>query len=87
MIHFTEKGVKAFDGYTDDDVDDLRDIAFDYLRIRNKYDGKEFRNLADGQKENHFFGNKDIWDSFSSKHDEIRDKISKNQKLILTPMI
>lgn len=78
---YGEGSRKAFDGYTDDDVDELKDIAFDYLRIRNKYDGKEFRNLADGQKENHFFGNKDIWDSFSSKHNEIRDKISEEPKI------
>lgn len=78
---YGEGSKKAFDGYTDDDVDELRDIAFDFLRIRNKYDGKEFRNLADGQKENHFFGNKDIWDSFSSKHNEIRDKISEEPKI------
>ena len=33
-------------------------IAFDYLRIRNsgKFDGKEFRNLADGNSDAHFFG-------------------------------
>ena len=78
---YGEGSKKAFDGYTDDDVDDLKEIAFDYLRIRNKYDGKKFRNLADGQKENHFFGNKDIWDSFSNKHDEIIDKISQEPEI------
>lgn len=62
---------KGFDGYQDDDVDDLKVIAFDYLRIRNNYDGKEFRNLADGNKENHFFGDRDLWRSFSKKHFEI----------------
>lgn len=59
---------KAFDGYQNEDVDDLKVIAFDYLRIRNHYDGKEFRILADGNSENHFFGDKDIWRSFSKKH-------------------
>lgn len=78
---YGENSKKAFDGYTNADVDDLKEIAFDYLRIRNKYDGKEFRILADGQKENHFFGNKDIWNSFSNKHDEIRDKISEEPEI------
>jgi hypothetical protein len=62
---------RGFDGYRDEDVDDLKVIAFDYLRIRNKYDGKEFRNLAEGNKENHFFGDKSVWKSFSNTHFEI----------------
>ena len=65
-----EKNGKAFDGYTNGDVDDLKTISFDYIRIRPKYDGKEFRNLADGKKENHFFGDKEIWKSFSKYHFE-----------------
>ena len=72
---YGEESKKAFDGYNDTDVDDLKDIAFDYLRIINKYDGKEFRKIAGGNKENHFFGNKDVWDSFSKKHNEIRKEI------------
>jgi len=64
-------------GYKNDDVDDLKAIAFDYLRIRNEYDGKEFRNIAEGNKENHFFGDREIWKSFSSKHKEIIKKLPK----------
>jgi hypothetical protein len=76
LINFYGEGSrKAFDGYTDNDVDDLKDIAFDYLRIRNKYDGKEFRNLAEGQRDKHFFGDRDVWDSFSERHEEIKSKI------------
>lgn len=68
---YGESSKKAFDGYTDSDVDDLKIIAFDYLRFRNEYDGKEFRNLAEGNSEKHFFGDKEIWKSFSTKHSEI----------------
>ncbi|OAB81036.1 hypothetical protein [Cochleicola gelatinilyticus] len=57
---------KPFGGYTDFDVDDLKAIAFDYIRV--KYEGKEFRLLAHGMSENHFFGNKEIWNSFSEAH-------------------
>tara|TARA_B110000046_G_C13020111_1_gene410679 strand:+ start:132 stop:1595 length:1464 start_codon:yes stop_codon:yes gene_type:complete len=78
---YGEISKKAFDGYTDDDVDDLKEIAFDYLRIRNKYDGKEFRNLADGQKENHFFGDQALWASFSGKHEEIRKTIPEETEI------
>lgn len=60
---------KAFDGYKDDDVDDLKIIAFDY--IRDKYEGKEFRVIAHGQKQNHFFGDSEIWDTFRDAHFEL----------------
>jgi len=72
---YGETSKKAFDGYSDSDVDDLKSIAFDYLRFRNEYDGKEFRNLAEGNQDRHFFGDKDIWSSFSSKHNEIIQKL------------
>ena len=77
---------KGFDGYDDTDVDDLKTIAFDYIRLRGtsgqgNYDGKEFRNLAEGNKDKHFFGNKDIWENFSSKHYEISDKIPEEREV------
>ena len=78
---YGESSKKAFDGYTDSDVDDLKIIAFDYLRFRNEYDGKEFRNLAEGNSDKHFFGDKEIWNSFSSKHNEIIRKLPKEPEI------
>lgn len=78
---YGESSKKAFDGYTDSDVDDLKTIAFDYLRFRNEYDGKEFRNLAEGVNDKHFFGDKEIWTSFSSKHNEILKKLPKEPEI------
>ena len=72
---YGENSKKAFDGYKDEDVDDLKVIAFDYLRVRSQYDGKEFRNLAEGNKEKHFFGDKEIWNSFSDKHFKIIENL------------
>lgn len=63
---YGEGSYRAFDGYTDSDVDDLKSVAFDYIRA--DYEGKEFRVLAEGNKENHFFGDKTIWKDFSDKH-------------------
>jgi len=68
---YGESSKKAFDGYSNLDVDELKYIAFDYIRIKNEYDGKEFRYLAEGNSDNHFFGNRDIWNSFKDKHLEI----------------
>jgi hypothetical protein len=61
---------KGFDGYQQLDVDALKQICFDYIRakIGKSYDGKIFRNIADGQRNSHFFGDKKIWTSFSDAH-------------------
>ena len=81
--YYGESSKKGFDGYNNSDVDDLQSIAFDYLRIRNsgKFDGKEFRNLADGNRESHFFGDKSIWQSFSESHFEIKNKLPSEDKI------
>jgi hypothetical protein len=67
---YGEGSAKAFDGYRDTDVDDLKLLAYDYIRVVRwaQYEGKEFRIIADGLKENHFFGNKAIWDDFRDFH-------------------
>jgi len=78
---YGESSKKAFDGYTDSDVDDLKIIAFDFLRFRNEYDGKKFRNLAEGNSDKHFFGDKEIWESFSSKHNEVIRKLPKEPEI------
>lgn len=69
---------KGFDWYKDSDVDDLKFISFDYIRIRKNYDGKKFRSIADGARENHFFWDKKIWNDFKTVHyskiDEIKDQ-------------
>lgn len=70
---YDEGSARGFDGYTDGDVDDLKSIAFDYIRA--DYEGKEFRVLAEGNKENHFFGDKAIWKDFSDKHFKYIDPI------------
>lgn len=70
---YGEESSKAFDGYRNEDVDDLKVIAYDYVRI--KYEGKKFRYLAYGLKENHFFGDKEIWSSFKDSHFTQKDNI------------
>lgn len=67
QLNAFEKGsAKGFDGYKESDVDDLRMISYDYIRLQ--YEGKEFRNIGYGLRENHFFGNKEIWESFRDFH-------------------
>lgn len=63
---YGEGSIKAFDGYKNADVDDLKTIAFDYIRV--KFEGKKFRYLGYGQKQSHFFGNKNIWIDFRDSH-------------------
>lgn len=66
--YYDTESKKAGWAYSNLDVDELKAIAFDYIRVR--YEGKEFRLLAHGLKENHFFGDRDIWSSFSENHFE-----------------
>ena len=71
MSTFAEKeSSKGFDGYEQLDVDELKQICFDYVRakIGESYDGKKFRQIADGLKGNHFFADKKIWKDFSESH-------------------
>jgi len=64
------QSARGHDGYTEMDVDLLQLIGFDYIRCYNALDGKDFRKIAQGNKENHIFGNKEVWDAFSKFHDE-----------------
>jgi hypothetical protein len=64
--YYDSESKKAGWAYSNLDVDALIAIAYDYIRV--KYEGKEFRLLAHGLKENHFFGDDKIWKSFSEAH-------------------
>jgi len=78
---YGENSAKAFDGYSDDDVDDLKLIAFDLIRVKLK--NEKFRHLGRGHKSNHFFGNKNTWDSFYKAHFDITENSNEpaiNQK-------
>ena len=74
------KSTKGFDGYKNSDVDDLKLIAFDY--IRSKYEGKNFRNIGDGLKDKHLFGDKEIWESFRDAHFKNITPFYQNEKAI-----
>jgi hypothetical protein len=64
-----EDSSKPFDGYKNSDVIDLQSLCFDLIRI--KFKNEKFRYVAQGQRPNHFFGNKEIWLSFKKAHDNI----------------
>ncbi|EHL2501964.1 hypothetical protein PTB14_08435 [Enterococcus faecalis] len=56
------------------DVFDMIQISYDYIRA--KYEGKEFRYIAQNSKSNipkSFFANKALWDDFKKKHEDIRN--------------
>jgi hypothetical protein len=70
----------GFEGYDDTDVDDLRTIAFDYIRYQ--WEGKDFRKIAEGNQGSHFFGNKDIWTTFKNRHIEKIDPLNDSEEPI-----
>ena len=71
---------KGFDGYSDTDVDDLKNIALDYIRA--KHEGKSFRRLADGNREKHLFGNEDVWMKFKEIHFDTIEPILDQEMVI-----
>lgn len=77
---YVEGSEKGFDGYRNDDVDDLKIIAYDYIRV--KYEGKKLRSIAHGRKENHFFGDKRIWNNFKNLHFKNIEPIKDNEEEI-----
>ena len=77
-IFYDRKSTKAFDGYTNLDVDDLKFIAFDYIRA--KFEGKRFRIIAAGQRVNHFFGDKEIWTGFCKAHNDHMGSVREEEK-------
>ncbi|NNT70922.1 hypothetical protein HKT18_01720 [Flavobacterium sp. IMCC34852] len=74
---YGETSAKAFDGYKNSDVDELKSVAFDLIRM--KFKNEKFRYLAQGQKQNHFFGTREIWSSFLSNHEKIISSFKEEQ--------
>jgi hypothetical protein len=68
----------GFDGYDETDVDDLQTISFDYIRY--KWEGKDFRKIAEGQKGSHYFGSKEVWTTFKDTHIEKVEPINKEEE-------
>lgn len=71
---------KWFEWYTNLDVDELKWIAFDYIRIQ--FEGKNFRNLAEWPKDKHLFWNKIIWEKFITAHHDFVDRIKEEESAI-----
>ena len=64
---------KANWDYTDADIDDLKLIAFDYIRFEQE--GKEFRRICKPSKEGSIFQDETIWESFRDTHFETMDAL------------
>lgn len=59
--------------YTDTDIDDLKLIAFDY--IRSGFEGKDFRRICKPGKDGSLFQNRRVWEAFSKRHFDTVDEI------------
>jgi len=67
---YGEGSAKSFDGYKNLNVDDLKMVAFDFIRIKCR--NTDFRYIAGGkQRKDHIFGDKKIWNEFLEKHIEL----------------
>jgi hypothetical protein len=64
--------------YSDDDVSDLKSIAFDYVRAM--WEGKDFRNLANTSRKNPgAFFYKETWDKLKEIHQKV-DNVTSSEK-------
>ena len=60
---------KGFEGYDENDVLDLKELCFDYIQA--EFEGKKFREIANGNRGSHLFSNKIIWRKFYKEHTDI----------------
>ncbi|MDD7794357.1 hypothetical protein [Clostridium sp. 'White wine YQ'] len=65
-------------GYDDTDINDLESICFDYIRAR--YEGKQFRNIANvGKKEmKSIFSSEKVWNNFKEEHFKLVENIEED---------
>lgn len=66
--------------FEEDDISDLKRIAFDY--IRSKYEGKEFRQLGNTGKGVSVFKTKDAWAELKKMHLEMVAPITEKEQPI-----
>jgi len=73
-----DNGAPAADwNYDQTDLSDLKAICFDYIRAR--YEGKEFRAIANPSKKESFFCKKKVWEKFRDEHFKTIETINKNE--------
>jgi len=75
--------------YDDTDINDLREIYFDYIRgtynskkSSDSGDSKDYRYIGQTSKKGSFFSNEEIWTKFRDKHFEEIDKINSEELTI-----
>lgn len=78
-FYWEPRSKRPFQEYTDLDVDDLKYIAFDYIRIQFTWEEKAFRKLADWNNGWHLFSDKTVWKSFVEEHEKIVQPIKNTE--------
>lgn len=80
ILNYYDKGTYNVTWNPDDsDILELKTIAFNY--IRSGYEGKDFRNLMGGQRDNKgVFSNNQVWEKFKDKHNRFIDDLESQIK-------
>lgn len=75
--------------YDDTDINDLREIYFDYIRgmynskkSADSGDSKDYRYIGQSSKKGSFFINEDIWENFRERHFDGIEKINNEEPTI-----
>ena len=79
-LSYYEKGTYNVSWNPDDnDILDLKTVAFNYIRVG--YEGKDFRNIMGGQRDNKgVFSNRSVWQRFKERHDKFVDDLERKVK-------
>ena len=75
--YYGETSKKPFREYTDDDVDDYKLLAFDFIRMKQK--NEDFRLIGNKkQREFHIIGEINRWQKFYEQHKKIKDQFEED---------
>lgn len=73
-----ENGSRRVDwDYEGSDIIDLKAISFDYIRAR--YEGKDFRYIANTSRDSSFFQKESVWKTFRDEHFETVELINNSE--------
>lgn len=76
LNRYTSRKVHTDWEFDESDISDLKLVCFDYIRAQ--YEGKEFRNIANADKDSigSIFCSEKIWNNFQKKHFDLIDNVS-----------
>jgi hypothetical protein len=77
--------VQSRETIDNDDIEDLKNVVFDYIRLKPTRDHKDLRTILGGkltENANGVFGREEIWNDFRNKHFDYTNRIDQEKIII-----